>query len=236
MLGLLVIIVISGLLLHFIEKKNIDVLGITPNKNRWTQFMIGVLVITVIVLTNIVVETLLLRVEWQLRTINNTLIFDAFYYHLKSALTEDLVFRGALLYILIRRIGPTKAIILSAMIFGVYHWFSYGIIGQNAVLMAYVFLITGFTGYVWAFAFYKTKSILMGLGFHVGVNFINACFFESQPYGELIFTEISRIELKDWNWLYFNLFKGIFPSVATLIFLKQYLKFNSKTILRKQNQ
>ncbi|MEO1032059.1 MAG: CPBP family intramembrane glutamic endopeptidase [Bacteroidota bacterium] len=236
MLGLLAIVVISGLLLHFIEKKSIDVLGIVPNKNRWTQFIIGVLIITVIVLTNIVVETILLRVEWQLRTFNNTLIFDAFYYHLISALTEDLVFRGALLYILIRRIGATKAIILSAMIFGVYHWFSYGIIGQNTVLMAYVFLITGFTGYVWAFAFYKTKSIMIGLGFHVGVNFINACFFESQPYGELIFREISRIELKDWNWLYFNLFKGIFPSIATLIFLKQYLKIKSKNILRKQNQ
>lgn len=228
MLGLLVIIVVSWLLLHFIEKKNIDVLGVVPNVSRLGQFLIGFLVMTIIVLINVCIETFVLKVEWKVNTLDYTALFNAFIYHIRSALTEDLVFRGAILYILIKRIGATKALWLSAIIFGVYHWFSYGIIGERIILLAYVFVITGFTGYVWAFTFSKTKSIMMGLGFHLAVNFTNACFFESQPYGELIFLEVSRLEIKDWNWLFFNLFKGLFPSIITLIFVKQYLKFKSK--------
>jgi hypothetical protein len=224
MLGLLVIVVISWLLLYFIEKKNIDVLGIVPNLNRVGQFVIGFLVITIIVLVNIYVETMVLDITWESKTINYNTILNAFVYHLKSALTEDLVFRGAILYILTQRIGAVKAIWLSAIVFGIYHWFSYGIIGERIILLAYAFVITGFTGYVWAYSFYKTKSIMLALGFHVGINLINAFFFESQPYGEVLFEATSKLDLQDWDWLYFNLFKGLFPSIATLVCLKLLLK------------
>lgn len=224
MLGLLVIVVISWLLLHFIQKKNIDVLGIVPNVNRMTQFIIGFIIISSIVLVNIYIETIVLDIEWKSKTINFSTIFNAFVYHLKSALTEDLTFRGAILYILIQRIGAVKAIWLSAIIFGVYHWFSYGIIGERIILLVYVFVITGFTGYVWAYSFYKTKSMMLALGFHVGVNLINSFFFESQSYGEVLFEATSKLEVKDWNWLCFNLFKGLFPSLVTLVCLKLLLK------------
>jgi membrane protease YdiL (CAAX protease family) len=56
------------------------------------------------------------------------LFFDSFIYHLKSALSEDLVFRGILLYILIKKIGIQKGGVLSAITFGIYHWFSYKMI------------------------------------------------------------------------------------------------------------
>jgi hypothetical protein len=145
-------------------------------------------------------------------------------YHLRSALTEDLVFRGAILYILIQRIGATKALWLSAIIFGVYHWFSYGIIGERIVLLAYVFVVTGFTGYVWAYTFYKTKSIMLGLGFHLGYNLIMSFFFESQPFGELIMSQTSKVDLIGWNEFYYSMFRGLFPTTLSLLFVKQYLK------------
>lgn len=228
MLGLLVIIMISWMLLHFCEKKNIDALGIIPNRKRISQFLLGFLVISIITLMNIYVETLILKVEWKLNVISCSKILKAFFYHLKSALTEDLVFRGAILYILMTRLGARWAIWISAIVFGIYHWFSYGIIGERSILLAYVLLVTGFTGYVWSYTFFKTKSVMMGLGFHLGVNLINSCFFESQPYGQLLFEEVTKLSLKDWNWLWFNLFKGLFPSILTLIFVKQYLRQQSK--------
>lgn len=221
MLGLLVIIVISWLLLYFFEKKHIDVLGVIPNASTLNQFLIGLLVITVVTLLNIYVETLVLKINWKPNVINYSDIFNALWYHIKSALTEDLVFRGAILYILIRRIGAKWAVLISALFFGVYHVFSYGMTGERLIPIIYVILVTGLTGYVWAYSFYKTKSMMMGLGFHLGVNFVNTCFFESQPYGELIYEAVSKIELRDWNWLYFSLFKGLFPSIVTLIFVKQ---------------
>ena len=224
MLGLLVIIVISWLLLYFIDKKNIDVLGIIPNANRISQFLIGFLIIAIIVLLNIYIETIIQKVEWEHNTINYNTIFKAFLYHLRSALTEDLMFRGAILYILISRLGAKWAILLSAIVFGIYHWFSYGIIGERAILLAYILVVTGFTGYVWAYSFYKTKSIMLGLGFHLGYNLVMSCFFEAQPYGELIMSVASKVDLVGWNDFYMTMFRGLFPSIVTLVCVKLLLK------------
>ena len=231
MLGLLIIIVVSWVLLHFIEKKNIEVLGIIPTGKRMVQFLIGLVFIMLITLLNIYIETIVLKIDWQFQTsINYNQIFDAFIYHIRSALTEDLVFRGAILYILINRLGAKWGILISAMCFGVYHVFSYGMTEARIIPILYVILITGFTGYVWAYTFYKTKSIVLALGFHLGVNLMNTFFFESQPYGELIFEAITKIELVDWSWLGFNLFKGLFPSIMTLLFVKLLLKYDLKKI------
>lgn len=236
MLGLLVIIIISWMLLRIVEKKNIEILGIIPYPRRILQFLIGVIVIMLVTLLNIYFETIVLNVDWELKsTINYKSIFEAFIYHIRSALTEDLVFRGALLYILISRLGARWAILISALFFGVYHVFSYGMTAARIIPILYVILVTGFTGYVWAFTFHKTKSIMMGLGLHLGVNFINACFFESQPFGELFFQKISSIDLRDWHWLYFNLFKGLFPSIMTLLLVKQYLNYKNKYLKEKEN-
>ena len=229
MLGLLILLIISWLLLHNSMGEKLKVLGFYPIKKSLIQFVIGFFVIALISLISIYIETLVLKTKWQLNTINFSTLASSFWYHLKSALTEDLVFRGALLYVLIHKIGSNKAILLSAIVFGIYHWFSYGIINERLIVLIYVFLITGFTGYVWAYSFFKTKSMMLGLGFHLGVNFINSCFFESQPYGQLLFEEITKLSLRDWNWLWFNLFKGLFPSIMTLLFVIQYLKQQSKT-------
>lgn len=235
MLGLLVIVVISWLLLHFFEKKNIEVLGIIPTRKRVFEFVLGFTFVVLICLLIIYNETLVLNVEWkQNDSINYTAILNSFIYHVKSALTEDMVFRGAILYILINRLGAKWGILISALCFGVYHVFSYGMSGERIIPILFVILVTGFVGYVWAFAFYKTKSIMMGLGFHLAYNFTMAMFYELPPVGELLFQEISKTNLRDWDWLFYNLFKGLLPSIITLIVVKQYLKFKTKNILKEQ--
>ena len=233
MLGLLVIIVISWLLLHFFEKKNIDVLGVIPNKQRIIQFTFGFLFVVIVCLLSVSIETLVLNVEWKLNdSISLKSIFNSFVYHVRSALTEDLVFRGAILYILISRLGAKWGILISSLCFGVYHVFSYGMTGEGIIPILYVILVTGFVGYVWAYTFNNTKSIMMGLGFHIAYNFTMSMFYESPPVGELLFQEISKTSLSDWDWLFYNLLKGLLPSVLTLVFINQYLKYTSN---RKQN-
>ena len=231
MVGLLVIIVVSWVLLYFIEKENIEALGIIPYGKRIMQFLIGLSFMALINLLVIYIESIILTVDWELKSsVNYDLIFKSFIYHLKSALTEDLVFRGAILYILISKIGAKWAILISAFCFGIHHVFSYGMTGDRIVPILYVILITGFTGYVWAYTFHKTKSIMMPLGFHLGYNLVMTFFYTSQPYGELIFTELSRVNLSEWNGLYFSLFKGLFPSIVTLVFVKLWLRLNFKII------
>ncbi len=236
MLGLLVILVISWGLLYFIEKEHIDVLGIVPNVNRVSQFFIGLVIITAIVLTNIYIETHIQQVTWRQNEYNYATLWNAFAYHLRSALTEDLVFRGAILYILMKRIGATKAIILSAAIFGMYHWFSYGILHERPILLSYVFLVTGFTGYVWAYTFHKTKSVLLALGLHTGYNLVMSCFYESQPYGEILFSTISKIDLIGWNKFYYSMFRGLFPPLAMFLCVHLLLKTKLYNRTSKENE
>ena len=65
---------------------------------------------------------------------------------------------------------------------------------------------------------------MLGLGFHLGYNLIRSFFFEAQPYGELIISQISEVSLTGWNEFYFSMFKGLFPSIMMLISVKLLLK------------
>lgn len=236
MLGLLVLLLISWGLLYLIEKKHLNAIGIVPNGKRLLRFTIGLFAITLFCLLLIGIETQLKSIEWQSTGFQLKSFFNAFVYHLRSALTEDLVFRGALLYILIRRLGATWGILISAICFGVYHVFSYGITNERAILIAYVIIVTGFTGYVWAWAFHKTKSIFLGLGLHVGYNMLMACFYEAQPYGELLFTELSSKELLDPAASFYTVFRGLFPPAMTLLTLKLMLKYGViRSTLKEEN-
>jgi hypothetical protein len=67
---------------------------------------------------------------------------------------------------------------------------------------------------------------MLGLGFHLGYNLIMSFFFENQPYGELVFSQVSKLNLSEWNGFLFSIFKGLFPTILTLSCLTFLLKLN----------
>jgi hypothetical protein len=141
----------------------------------------------------------------------------------KSVLTEELIFRSALLYILIQKIGSNKSILISAIAFGIYHWFSYGVLG-NVMAMILVFIGTGLMGYAWALAFSKTKSIMLPFGLHLGWNFIYNTIFSNGPLGELMLISKGGNELTDWTSL-LNFVSGlIIVPILVLIYVKYFVK------------
>ena len=222
MIGILIILGASWLLLFLLEKKSLSVLGFTPVSKRSIQFLLGFGFISIVQSILILTETYVLSIEWELKT-NNSLshIFGSLWYHLKSALTEDLLFRGAALYILASRFNNKAAILSSAILFGVYHWFSYGMFGAGLVPMVYIFVITGASGAVWAYSYFKTNSIFLALGLHVGWNFISTLFLDNQPYGELLFQQISLVPISnDWLNFIFQFTKGLAPSIITYFFVR----------------
>jgi len=228
MLGILVILIVSWLLLYFIENKNLMVLGFLPISKVIMEFSIGVLFILIITLIFVGIDTFVNSIVWQINpTIDYYNILDSILYNLRSAITEDLVFRGALLYILVSKLGIRLGTLLSAVVFGIYHWFSYGLLPGEFRLfpLLYVFIITGSIGYVWAYAYIKTQSIMMPLGFHLGSNFIYSLYFKNAAYGELVFTEVSRIGLGEGYLSFFYLIsKGVATALITLIFVKFWVK------------
>lgn len=225
MLGVIIIIILSWSLLFFIEKENLSVLGFTPLRKRGLQFIIGLGFISILRSIFIFVDTQVLSISWEMeQVVRYDVIFNSLWYHFISALTEDLVFRGVLLYILIKRIGLQKGILISAIAFGTYHWFSYGLIGSSAILLIYVLLTTGFVGYVWAYTFAKTKSILMPLGFHFGWNFITTLFYDRQPYGNLVYNAATKVELSEPSSTVYSLLIGLLPPLLTFIFVRKLVE------------
>ncbi len=224
MIGILVALTISWLLLYLIEKKNILALGFLPIAKRLKQFLIGLIITGILCVLVQYLEAYLKSSVWILNeNITGGIILKSFWWDVKSVLTEELIFRGAILYILIQKIGSRKSILISAIAFGIYHWFSYGILG-NVMAMILVFIGTGLMGYAWAWAFSKTKSIMLPFGLHLGWNFIHNTIFSKGPLGKLVLISEGGNELADWTSL-LNFVSGlIIVPILVLIYVRYFVK------------
>ncbi|HEU5053393.1 MAG TPA: CPBP family intramembrane glutamic endopeptidase [Hanamia sp.] len=183
MLGLLGEIIISWVLLWIFCKKNLLVLGIAPTKSRLFNLFVGILSAGVCCCLYYLSFSFFTTNKW---TINNEFtrqkLLAGSWWILKSVLYEELIFRGALLYILIKKLGVMPACIISAAGFGFYHWFTFGALG-NPLQMTIVFIMTTIWGLMFALAFAKTKSLYLPIGLHFGWDFINTVIFSQGPLG-----------------------------------------------------
>lgn len=187
MIGILVELALSWLLLWLIEKKNPEVLGLRPNVKRISTFLIFFLLAGLFAFFAVYLRILFFKERYETNPfLTGRLIWEGFRWNLVSVLYEEFIFRGALLYILIRRIGTIKAIWISAIAFGIYHWFSFNILG-NSVSMIYVFLITGTMGWILAYAYVRTASMYLAIGFHLGWNFVYGFVFSRGSIGNGVF-------------------------------------------------
>ena len=219
MLGIGTALIISWIILHLFEKKSILSLGFLPLTRRIEQFGIGFIITALLCASVELIELLLKSSNLYINKEYSFRLFGSmFFWDLKSVITEELIFRGAILLILIERLGIKAGLLISATAFGIYHWFSFGIFG-NIFPMIVVFIGTGIMGYAWALSFYKTKSILMPIGLHLGWNFTFNTIFSKGPLGEgLLITEGGRT-LSDW----FSLVGLWLVPVIVLLIIKYWI-------------
>lgn len=198
MLGIIVLLLLSWAVLYLFEKRSILALGFTPVGIRLLQFLIGFIMTALLCLSTELLEIYLRSASVHLSdSFSFQMLIARFWWDLRSVLTEELIFRGAILYILIMRLGQKKAILISAIAFGVYHWFSYGLLG-NIVPMIVVFISTGLMGYAWALAFAKTRSVFLPAGLHLGWNFTLNTIFSAGPLdGGLLWVDGGQA-ISDW--------------------------------------
>ncbi|MEX0610038.1 MAG: CPBP family intramembrane glutamic endopeptidase [Balneolaceae bacterium] len=227
MIGIIAAFATSWLLLYVVEKKSILALGFLPIVKRLKQFLIGFLITGILCVLVQCLEAFLKSSSWVLNEdITGGIILKSFWWDLRSVLTEELIFRGALLYILIQKIGSRKSILISAITFGIYHWFSYGVLG-NLIAMILVFIGTGLMGYAWAWAFSKTKSIMLPFGLHLGWNFIYNTIFSKGPLGELVLVSQGGTELTNWASL-LNFTSGlVIVPILVLIYVRYFVQEES---------
>ena len=192
-MDLLVELTISWFLLWIIKKEDPRVLGLLPSIKRIKNLFIGILLAASICGFNYFLQTVFSGSSW---TFNNDFTIEDFFHsswwNLHSVLYEELIFRGALLYLAIDFLGIKKGCILSAICFGIYHWFSMNAFG-NLWLMIYLFIGTGIMGYVWALSYAKTNSLYLPIGLHFGWNFLNNVIFSQGPLGnQLLILEVGE--------------------------------------------
>lgn len=225
MLGILLLVIFSSITVLIFEKKIYDGLGLIPTAGRLKYFCAGFLAAGLIVIINILIETLACSIVWELKDP------VAFYAIARNAwlsfiavLTEELIFRGVLLYLLLRFAREQHSILICSACFGVYHWFSYGILGAPIVPLVYVFTVTSMAGYCFSLAYLKSSTLLLPIGMHCGWNMINSLFNSQGSYDEVLFVKISAAPLGEGANFVLSLVKGILPAILMYLYVCRNFK------------
>jgi uncharacterized protein len=188
MLQLIGLLAISWLLLWLFEKKNLTVLGLTPTKDRLKYSTILFFVSAILSASAFFLRMYFAKEEYILsNTVTTRSALHETGYQFRTVLTEELLCRGALLYILIKKIGQTKAVIISSIIFAILHWLNAGVWG-NLTQMIIVFTFTFSMGILLAYSYARTFSLLIPFTIHFGWNFTQNYIFPDTPTGNHIFT------------------------------------------------
>ncbi len=198
LIGIVVLLVISWLLLHFFIPGANSQKFFLPTPRRLGQFTAGALVTAALCLGVQHLEATLAGAEWVRNSdITPGAVAERAWWDFRSVLTEELLFRGALLYLLLRKTRPWTACLISGLVFGVYHWFSFGLFGQP-VAMIVILLGTGMMGVALALAVARTGSIWLATGLHFGWNFVLNTLFSRGPLGNGLFVPEGGSALSSW--------------------------------------
>lgn len=217
MLQLIGLISLSWLLIWLFEKRGLSVLGLKPTNDRLKYFAI-LFIVTAICSA----ATFLLRIYFakEQYTIAQALTVRSFvtesWYQFRTVLTEELLCRGALLYILIKRIGSAKAILISAVIFAVLHWMNAGVWG-NLTQMIIVFTFTFAMGVLLAYSYARTFSLLIPFAIHYGWNLTQNYIFPDTATGNHVFTLAAPPPVVTISYLAFFTML-LLPKICVLLF------------------
>jgi membrane protease YdiL (CAAX protease family) len=190
MIGIIVQLALTWLLVWLFDKGNLKILGFFPTKRRLFDFALFFITTALCCASGFILQMYFGKQQWELNpNLTPKLLLTGTWWTIKSVLFEELIFRGVLLYILIRKLGHLKAIILSAIAFGIYHWFSQEVIGDISQ-MAITFLLTGTMGLLYAYGYSKTFSLYVPCAIHLGWNLTQGVLFSSGAIGDQLLVTV----------------------------------------------
>jgi len=216
MLQLIGLLAISWLLIGIFEKGNLSVLGLTPTKDRIKYFTIFFIASALLSATTFLLKMYFAKEEYIIsQSLTAKSILLETWYQFRTVLTEELLCRGALLYILIKKFGQTKAVIISSLIFAVLHWINAGVWG-NLKEMIIVFAFTFAMGLLLAYSYARTFSLLIPFAIHFGWNLTQNYIFSESATGNHIFTLAAPPPTVTISYLAF-LTMLLLPKISVLI-------------------
>ncbi len=221
----LIFIILSWLVIYRIDRKSIFRLWLQPWSRRRKEFLQGFFFLAGLCILGQVVFSLLNGTSWSIsQDLKAEKFLDSLYFDINSVLFEELLFRGLILHLLIKYLNKNRAIIISSIAFGIYHWFTMGVLG-NMMGMAVVFLVTASMGYALASAYATTRSLLLPISLHLGWNLTNHNIFSQGPLGTM-FLEASKASASTPTAQWGAFLTYLIVSLLTLLFVR----FNYKAI------
>jgi len=217
MIGILVQLALSWLILYLIERSDLRALGLGITGRHLALTGVGLLMAAIACAVYYLLSAAAAGNPWRFAGAMSVERFlSGSWYVLKSVLFEEFLFRGVLLYLAIKRWGMKKACILSAVCFGVYHWFSYNAFG-NPVQTAFIFLLTGLAGLAFAYGFAVSRSMYFPIGLHLGWNLVQILVFSNGPLGKQLLVRTSEARPDGWISLVLFLFQLlVLPGIVFL--------------------
>ena len=221
MLGILVQLAVSWLLVWFFEKSNLNVLGFFPTKRRLFDFSLFFIITSFFCASGFFMKMYFADQQWKLNPdFSFSTILSGTWWNIKSVLFEELIFRGVLFYILIKKLGSIKAIIISSVVFGMYHWFSQGSWG-NIQQMVFTFLITGAMGLLLAYGYAKSYSLYIPIAIHLGWNLTQSVVFSEGNIGNQLLVQVKPVLQVELSYLIF--FCILLLPMVSMLLINYYL-------------
>lgn len=216
MLQIIVLLAISWLLIWLFEKRGLSVLGLMPTKYRLKYFIILLIVSALLSATAFLLRMYFIKEAY---TISSSLTTKSVlletWYQFRTVFTEELLCRGALLYILIKKFRKTNAILMSSLIFALMHWLNAGVWG-NWMQMIMLFIFTFLMGLLLAYSYARTFSLLIPLAIHYGWNLTQNYIFSGTPTGDHIFTLAAPAPIVTISYLAFFVML-LLPKIGVLV-------------------
>jgi len=217
MAGIIVQLIASWIIVWIFEKGSLSFLGLKPTGKRLKYFLLLFSITAASCASGFLLRIYAADEPWQLNpNISLNQVLEGIWWNLKSVLFEELIFRGVLLYILIKKINAKIAIVISAVSFGIYHWFSLGVFG-NGMQMLIVFIATGTMGLLLAYAYAKTFSLYFPIAIHLGWNLTQIFIFSQGPIGNGIFMQATQQPFRTDSYLLYAAITFVPMILALLI-------------------
>lgn len=216
MLQIIGLLAISWLLIWLFERKGLSVLGLMPTKDRLKYFTLLFIVSALLSATAFLLRMYFVKETYR---ISPSLTSKSFlletWYQFRTVFTEELLCRGALLYLLIKKLRPANAILISSLVFALLHWNNPGVWG-NWMQMILLFVFTFLMGLLLAYSYARTFSLLLPLAIHYGWNLTQNYIFPGAPTGDHVFILAAPTPIVTISYLAFFVML-LLPKIAVLV-------------------
>ncbi len=231
MLQIIGLFAISWILIWLFEKNNLRVLGLAPPVRTLKLVALLFLVTAICCSTGFLMKIYFAREQYMVNPeLTTKIVFAEIWENIRSVLTEELICRGVLLYILIRKLGNKWAIMISATIFGLLHWFNSGVFG-NALQMFIVFGFTFGMGILLAYSYSKTFSIWVPFSIHLGWNLTQNFIFPDTASGNHVFILAAPPPIITVSYLVFFTML-LFPKISAILLNYLILKRRKRQLAK----